>query len=287
MTYRNVLLCALCLSLCVCAAAQQPKLEPREYKDDPVCLIQTSMGDIYVELFAKEAPQTVKNFVDLAEGRNGKGNFYDNLTFHRVIDGFMIQGGCPKGDGTGDPGYKFDDEINADNLGLQEEMVIDPASGPNRRLGVRNQQQFNQFVVLPLLNAMGPKYLALVNPQESSKLSKQQIDSLVQDVQGRLQALTIKECYENVGYCYDSKLRSHDPKRGVIAMANSGPKTNGSQFFINLIDTPWLAGRHTVFGKVIGGMDVVDRIAKTPVDRENARPRETVRILSVRLWTGQ
>jgi len=142
--------------------------------------MQTSMGNIEIELYADEAPKTVENFLKLAsEG------FYENTKFHRVIKGFMIQGGDPytKGEdvsvyGTGGPGYKFEDE-------------------PNN---------------LPMT-------------------------------------------------------------RGMLAMANSGPNTNGSQFFIiTAAETPWLIGKHTVFGKVISGMDVVEAIDATktngaPYDR--------------------
>ena len=121
----------------------------------------TDRGPIKIELFPDKAPLTVANFVNLA--RRG---FYDGLNFHRVIPDFMIQGGCPKGTGTGGPGYKFEDETNN---------------------GVR-----------------------------------------------------------------------HD--RGVISMANAGPDTNGSQFFITHIKTDWLDGKHTVFGKVLEGQDVVDAV---------------------------
>jgi peptidyl-prolyl cis-trans isomerase B (cyclophilin B) len=121
----------------------------------------TSRGPIKVELFADKAPLTVANFVNLV-----KHGFYDGLIFHRVIADFMIQGGCPKGSGTGGPGYKFEDETKG---------------------GV-----------------------------------------------------------------------PHD--RGVLSMANAGPSTNGSQFFITHIKTDWLDGKHTVFGKVLEGMDVVDSV---------------------------
>ena len=121
----------------------------------------TDRGAIKVELLADKAPLTVANFVNLA-----KRGFYDGLTFHRVIPDFMIQGGCPKGTGTGGPGYKFEDETGN---------------------GV-----------------------------------------------------------------------SHE--RGVLSMANAGPNTNGSQFFITHIKTDWLDGKHTVFGKVLEGLDVVDAV---------------------------
>jgi peptidyl-prolyl cis-trans isomerase B (cyclophilin B) len=133
-------------------------------KTDLFALITTGRGTIRLRLFADKTPLTVANFVNLA-----LRGFYNNLSFHRVIDEFMIQGGCPKGNGTGGPGYKFRDE----------------------------------FV---------------------------------------------------------SELR-HD-KPGVLSMANAGPGTNGSQFFITHLPTPWLDDHHTVFGEVAGAadMDVVNRI---------------------------
>jgi cyclophilin family peptidyl-prolyl cis-trans isomerase len=138
--------------------------------------IETSKGAIEIELFDEDAPKTVANFVELA----GKG-YYDGLTFHRVIPDFMVQSGCPRGDGTGGPGYEFEDEAN------QHRLV-----------------------------------------------------------------------------------------RGALAMANRGPDTNGSQFFIvTAAECPWLDGKHTVFGRVTDGMDVVDAISK--VDRDKGdRPREPV-----------
>jgi peptidyl-prolyl cis-trans isomerase B (cyclophilin B) len=121
----------------------------------------TDRGPIKVELAADKAPLTVANFVNLA-----KRGFYDGLKFHRVINDFMIQGGCPQGTGTGGPGYKFEDEANN---------------------GLRHE-------------------------------------------------------------------------RGVLSMANAGPNTNGSQFFITHVATPWLDGKHTVFGKVVEGLDAVDAV---------------------------
>ncbi len=135
--------------------------------------LHTNQGDIIIKLAFEEAPLTVINFVGLAQGtkksniQSGKP-FYNGLKFHRVIDNFMIQGGDPKGNGTGGPGYQFADEITS---------------------------------------------------------------------------------------------LTHD-KGGILSMANSGPNTNGSQFFITHTPTPWLDGKHTVFGHVVKGMDVVNSIKK-------------------------
>ena len=144
-----------------------------DYKEDldrATAVFETNMGTFEAELYAKECPETVWNFINLAEGRQETdkgGNFYDGLIFHRVIKGFMIQGGCPQGSGTGGPGYKFGDE-------------------------------------------------------------------------------------------FDSSLRH--VSEGVLSMANAGPGTNGSQFFVTLAPTPHLDNRHSVFGKVVNGMDVVKSI---------------------------
>ena len=145
-------------------------------------VFKTSLGTFKVHLFDKEAPKTVANFEGLATGtkewtdpKSGmkvKKPFYNGLIFHRVIDGFMIQGGCPLGNGMGDPGYKFKDE-------------------------------------------------------------------------------------------FSPKLRHS--KEGMLSMANSGKDTNGSQFFVTLGPTPHLDDRHSIFGEVVSGMDVVHKIGSTPV----------------------
>jgi peptidyl-prolyl cis-trans isomerase A (cyclophilin A) len=152
----------------------------------------TSEGTFKIRLFDKEAPKTVDNFVGLAEGtrewkdpatgEKKKGPFYDGVIFHRVIDGFMIQGGDRLGQGTGGPGYQFADEFHA-------------------------------------------------------------------------------------------SLRHS--KAGILSMANAGPNTNGSQFFITLGPTPHLDNRHSVFGEVVEGLDVVKKIGSVPTGRQD-RPVKPV-----------
>ncbi len=162
--------------------------------------LKTNRGDIEVRLFANHAPKTVKNFVELAEGsrewthpRTGQktqDKLYDGTVFHRVISGFMLQGGDPLGNGTGGPGYEFADEFHPD--------------------------------------------LAFDRPY-------------------------------------------------LLAMANAGPGTNGSQFFVTVAPTAWLTGKHTIFGEVVdeAGKKIVDAIAATKTNPRTDRPVEDVVIKSV------
>ena len=144
---------------------------------NPTVTIETNHGTIVAEMFADVAPKTAGNFIELA-----KKGYYDGLIFHRVIDGFMIQGGCPDGTGRGGPGYHIPDEFG-----------------------------------------------------------------------------------QGLGHT----------GAGIFSMANAGPNTGGSQFFITLAQTPWLDGKHAIFGKVTSGMDVVEAIGKVPTGRAD-RPVDDV-----------
>ena len=161
-------------------------------------IFDTTEGQIVCRLFEKEAPKTVQNFTELAEGKRdwthpvsrakSKDKLYNGTIFHRVIPNFMIQGGDPAGNGMGGPGYKFEDE---------------------------------------------------------TKGSPHKFD-----------------------------------KSGKLAMANAGPNTNGSQFFITVAPTPWLTGNHTIFGEVIEGQDIADKISKLPRGA-NDKPSKEVKLRSV------
>ncbi len=245
---------------------------------NPVYVIQTTLGNIEVELFQDEAPKTVANFIGLAEGtkeftdsktgKKVKRPFYDGLIFHRVIKNFMIQGGCPLGNGQGGPGYVFDDEIDAKALGLDKIKAFDPRKGPHPFLMINSKEEFQRNLLAPLFRKMN------INSQEELDKRKDEFDA-------RLESLTLMEAYENMGYVYSENGSKHAPVRGSLAMANAGPNTNGSQFFINLVNTDWLAGKHTVFGKVVKGMDVVDKIGSVKVDSQN-KPVKDVKIISIR-----
>jgi cyclophilin family peptidyl-prolyl cis-trans isomerase len=277
---RNVTL-AIGMMLCVLAAGIGWTGEKKQ-KENPVYVIQTTLGDIEVELFQSETPKTVANFIGLAEGtkefedsktgKKVKRPYYNGLIFHRVIKNFMIQGGCPLGNGRGGPGYTFADEIDATALGLDKIKVFGPQKGLHRFLMIRSQEEYQRNIMTPLFRAMN------INSQE-------EFDQRKKEVETRLDTLTIKEAYENMGYVYSDDGSEHPPVRGSLAMANAGPNTNGSQFFINLVDTDWLTGKHTVFGKVVKGMDVVDKIGAVKVD-SGQKPVKDVKIISVQRKTS-
>ncbi|MCE2452304.1 MAG: peptidylprolyl isomerase [Nitrospinae bacterium] len=270
---------AIALSLFMASTSFAQEIA-KEKPTNPVLLMKTNFGDVYIEMFPEEAPKTVANFMDLAMGnrvfvdhktsQKVKRPFFDGLKFHRVIKEFMIQGGDPKGNGTGGPGYNFEDEINAEALGLHKQKALKDGR-PHAYLPIRNQSDFQRTLVHPLFQKMGIR-------------SQADLDKRREEVKKRINELTLKDAYEHMGYRFNEKLKSRPPKKGVLAMANSGPNTNGSQFFINLIDTPWLTGKHTVFGRVVKGMDVVEKIGETPVGA-GSMPQEEVKIISIRLHT--
>lgn len=201
---------------------------------DYSAIIKTEFGNITVDLFEKDTPVTVNNFVYLA-----KDKFYDGLTFHRVVKNFVIQGGDPKGDGTGGPGYKFEDEIDADALGLSSVKVGDEP------------------------------YLRSIYPTSTINQFKD---------------LSLKQFYETLGYSYTTGFGTNKFAPYVLAMANSGPNTNGSQFFITTrsFSGDYLNGKHTIFGRVTQGFEVVDSIEAVNV-KSNDKPTPPVLINSIQI----
>ncbi len=185
-TLKSIIIILLTVSV-VFAIGQEKSKKQKEKKmelkaiSNPVVIMETSMGIIEIELFVKETPKTVENFIGLT-----KKGYYNGIIFHRVIANFMIQGGDPTGTGRGGEsiwGKPFEDEVS------------------------------------PKLKHDGP---------------------------------------------------------GILSMANAGPNTNGSQFFITLVPTPHLDGRHSVFGKVVKGMDVVQAIGKVETTKPGDRPKKDV-----------
>ncbi|TGL21598.1 peptidylprolyl isomerase [Leptospira bourretii] len=205
----------------------------------------TTSGDLVLELYDTAAPKTVQNFIDLAQGekefKTDKGSerrpYYDGLKFHRVIENFMAQGGCPRGDGTGGPGFQIEDEINGKALGLDKVKIKDAP---------QYQSQLQRAV------------LAEFKIQSRAEFEEKRTE--VEKAYQEAMELPVLEVLHRVGYRYNEVLPSQKAVRGALAMANAGPNTNGSQFFINQVDTPHLDGLHTVFGFLVSGYDVLDRI---------------------------
>ncbi|MCH3951729.1 MAG: peptidylprolyl isomerase [Acidaminococcus sp.] len=182
-----LLVCAVMVTACG-NSNKQASAKAEALKGPVTAQFETSMGNFDVRLAVEQAPNTCANFVKLAES-----GFYDGLIFHRVIDGFMIQGGDPNGNGTGGPGYTIKDEFS------------------------------------PSLKHDGP---------------------------------------------------------GILSMANAGPNTGGSQFFITLAATPWLDGHHAVFGRVVKGLDVVQKIGKVKTDSQD-KPLTPVTIKKITIVRGK
>lgn len=192
----RVFIASILLSLAI-PTIGYAKTEQKQGDKVLYAIMETTKGTIKIKLFEKEAPKTVANFTELAEGKKewtdpktgkkGKSHYFDGLIFHRVIPKFMIQGGDPTGTGRGGPGYRFDDEFHKD-------------------------------------------------------------------------------------------LKHSKP--GMLSMANAGPGTNGSQFFLTVAPTPFLDGKHSVFGEIVEGLDVAIAISNVPRDG-NDRPLEDVKMTKV------
>jgi cyclophilin family peptidyl-prolyl cis-trans isomerase len=239
------ILCAI-LPLASCSRNADVPDRPGLY-----AVIETDKGDLTVELFPASAPKTVENFLKLTE----KG-FYDGILFHRVIKNFMAQTGDPEGTGAGGPGYRFEDEISAKALGLDTKLL-------------RDAPEYHSHIG----KAIALKF-AIRSEEEWNRISKR-----IEAEAARMMNRPVVELLRLLGYAYNDSLPSKSALRGAIAMANAGPNTNGSQFFINQVDTPHLNGLHTVFGELIASYEVLDRI----IDAGNGNSRiKKIRIIDRR-----
>lgn len=243
--------------------------EKMRKETNPVAVIETSLGTITVELYRHAAPKTVENFVSLARGEreftdtNGekaKRPYYDGLVFHRVIPNFMIQGGDIKGNGTGGPGYQFADEINAKALGLDKMKV---SASP---MAMQEVGQVARNEVFKKLN---------IQSQQDLTAKQKEAEALFKTEQAKWANKSLEELYTARGITYTPNLESESNTKGSLSMANAGPNTNGSQFFISVADNIYLDGKHTVFGRVIGGLEVAEAITKVERDQQD-RPKSSV-----------
>ena len=230
---------------------------------NPLMLISTSRGDIFLEMLRQEAPNNVQHFMSLAAGEieildavtntGLRPRYYDGMRFHRVIPGFIIQAGSPAYHSLGAPGTALADEINADALGLNRANVMNPDSTFNPLLDIGSKAEFDADILRPLYRNLGiDSVTELVARQE--------------EVLRTLQSMTVKTAYENQGFRYRSAAPTRPISRGVVALANQGPNTNGAEFFISLTEAQWLSGKYTVIGRVVEGMEVVDAIGAQAVD---------------------
>jgi len=282
---RSRLTLGILLNTCLCLlpyAVQADINSARaamESQGNPLVVINTAQGDIYVELYQQEAPRNVVNFLALVNGDleitdpvNGQAfspQYYDGMRFHRVIPGLLIQTGSPRHSVFGDPQQTLADEINARSLGLDRmPLVLDDGSF-NPVLPVSNRAELEEVVLVPLYRRMNLE-------------SNNDIVAREHDISDRLQSLTVMQVYENLGYRYTEQFPTRPIGPGTVALANTGPNTNGAEFFINVSnDSLWLNGRYTVIGHVVEGMNVVDQINQTAIDTLRPTTQGTV-IYSIR-----
>ena len=238
-------------------------MQVMENNSNPLMLLSTSLGDIYIELFKVEAPNNVDNFLALAHGEiefteKDSGNtfyprYFDGMQFHRVIPNMLIQAGSPQYHPLGMPRRILADEINADVLGLGEQPVLNEFGEFNSLLNISDQSNFRDALLEPIL-----QHLRIGSDSELTNRQYEIYDFIAN--------LTIKQAYELGGYTYNSDLTTRRITRSIVALANSGPNSNGPEFFIATSDLPWLNGKHTVIGKVVEGMETVDAISRTEID---------------------
>ena len=273
-----LLIFSLLASLNTAIADTSTALLAMENPQNPMIRISTSQGEIYLELFPLEAPSNVENFIALAEGEKEFTNqdtgepilarYYNGMRFHRVVPGFVIQAGSPAYNPLGLQINLLDDEINADALGLDQISALNTDGSFAAELNIESKPDFHKEILTPLYSQRN------ITDVEAALSSQYQLLEA-------LQGLSVKSVYENQGYRYDDSLASRPIERGIVALANSGPDSNGPEFFISLTAAEWLSGKYTVIGKVIEGQEVMDRIGGTAIDPDQFSSQSTL-IYSVR-----
>ena len=258
-----LLIFSLLTSLNTALADTSTALVAMEDSQNPLIRISTSKGEMYLELYPLEAPNNVENFIALAEGEKEFTNlktgepiqsrYYNGMRFHRVVPGFIIQAGSPAINPLGLQVSLLNDEINANALGLDQIPALNPDGSFADVLNIESKPDFHEEILTPLYSQRN------ITDVEAA-LSRQY------QVLETLQELSVKSVYENQGYRYDDSLESRPIERGTVALANSGPDSNGSEFFISLTAAEWLWGKYTVIGKVVEGQEVMDSIGNTAID---------------------
>ncbi len=309
---KRILAAAIaCMALASCGPAFKPK------ESGTYAVIKTSKGEIAFKLLPETAPKTVENFVGLATGKkewsvdepaaDSSGDsaadvaadstdsaadpaagtdakpaaeskaknkkkapkpFYDGLVFHRVVKDFMIQGGDPKGDGTGGPGYTFEDETYRST----DEEITGKVDDEEKAVMV-----WSKIVVPYVLNNMG---------QGLDPAIEKIIQTVMQNGNGEaLYGMTVDQ-YRKLTGSTERLFKQeviHPVAYGNLCMANAGPDTNGSQFFIVTAKDgcPWLDGNHTVFGEAVKGMEIAHEIEGVPVDDQD---KPTKPVVIKKIW---
>jgi len=220
--------------------------------------IQTSMGEIKLELHWAAAPNTCLNFATMVNKK-----YFEGIIFHRVIKDFMIQTGGYTETGYKNSGIKLNDEIDADSLGLN-------------RIDVDSAYRGRKILKKDIDRMIGVALNIKTRAEAAANRGK------IRDFEEKVMNWSVKKLFQTLGIVYTKGLPSKKALRGSVAMANRGPDTNGTQFFINVVNTPWLNGKHTVFASVAQGLDIADNISRVNTSKKG-KPKKTITIISIEL----
>ena len=273
-----LLIFSLLAALNTAIADTSSALFAMEDSQNPLIRVSTSQGEIYIELFPIEAPSNVENFIALAKGKKKFTNldtgeliqnrYYNGMRFHRVVPGFIIQAGSPAYNPLGLQIKPLNDEINADALGLDQISALNPDGSFADILNIESKSDFHEDILMPLYSQR-----SIIDVEMALSRQYQVLEAL--------QGLSIKAVYENLGFRYDDSRKSRPIERGTVALANSGPDSNGPEFFISLTTAAALTGKYTVIGEVVEGQKVMDKIGNTAIDPDQFSSLSTL-IYSIR-----